>query len=46
MNSKSRISLVMTLMLSLLLIPAAQLDLYAQAQAPAAYVDLDAVQLD
>jgi hypothetical protein len=36
---------MITLMLSLLLVPVAQLDLYAQAPAPA-YVDLDAVQLD
>jgi hypothetical protein len=44
-NSKSTISLMMTFLLSLLLLPAAQLDLHAQAPAPA-YVELDAVQLD
>ena len=44
-NSKSRISVIMTFLLSLLLLPAAQLDLHAQAPAPA-YVELDAVQLD
>ena len=43
-HSKSKFTLMMTLMLSLLLIVAAQSNLYAQAQA--AYVDLDAVQLD
>src|SRR5271168_3871053 len=52
MNSKSTISLyratrqVLAPMLSLLLIPAAQLDLYAQAPAPQAYVALSPVQLD
>ncbi|MGA7931163.1 MAG: DUF3300 domain-containing protein [Candidatus Sulfotelmatobacter sp.] len=52
MNSKSKISRyhairqTMVLMLSLLLIPAAQADVFA-SQAPApAYVELDAVQLD
>ena len=45
MNSKNTISMTMALMLSLLMIPSAQLDLHAQAPAPA-YVDLDAVQLD
>ena len=44
-NSKSRISLMMMFLLSLLLLPAAQLDMHAQTPAPA-YVDLDAVQLD
>jgi len=43
-HSKSKFSLMMTLMLSWLLILAAQSDLFGQAQA--AYVDLDAVQLD
>src|SRR5580700_1421288 len=37
---------MMALMIVLLLIPAAQLDLYAQAPARAAYVELDATQLD
>jgi len=52
MNSKSTSSRsqalrrMMALMLLLLLIPAAHLDLHAQAAAPSAYVDLDAVQLD
>jgi hypothetical protein len=45
MNSKNTLSLMMALVLSLLLIPAAQMDLQAQAPA-AAYVELDAVQLD
>jgi hypothetical protein len=52
MDSKRTISLdyakcqMMALMLSLLLLPAAQSDLYAQARTRAAYVELDAVQLD
>src|SRR5271154_7213316 len=46
MKSTKRISLLITIVLPLLLIGAAQLDLYGQASAPAAYVDLDAVQLD
>ena len=45
MTSKSTLSLMMSFMLSLLLITAAQPNLYAQAAAPA-YVELDAVQLD
>lgn len=52
MDSKRTISLdhakcqMVALMFSLLLLPAAQLDLHAQARARAAYVELDAVQLD
>src|ERR1700683_5385200 len=52
MKSTSTISLnaitrpSMALTLSLLLIPAAQFDLYAQAPATPAYVELNAVQLD
>ena len=52
MNSQNTIflykaeRLIMALMISLLLIPATQLDLYAQAPAGGAYVELDAVQLD
>jgi Protein of unknown function (DUF3300) len=53
MNSKRTISVyqatrqLLALMLSLLLVPAAQLDLYAQAPAPQqAYVALSPVQLD
>jgi len=46
MNPKSTISLMMTVILALLLVTAAQADVYApQAPAPA-YVELDAVQLD
>src|ERR1039457_3528856 len=45
MTSKSTLSLMMSFMLSLLLITAAQPNLNAQAAAPA-YVELDAVQLD
>src|ERR1039458_4815981 len=37
---------LMALMLSVLVIPVALLDLYAQAPPPAAYAPLDAVQLD
>ena len=52
MKSKSTSSMyqvtrqLMALMLSVLVIPAALLDLYAQAPPPAAYAPLDAVQLD
>jgi len=52
MNSQSTISLhkakrqVMALVISLLLIPATQWDLYAQAPAAGAYVELNAEQLD
>lgn len=45
MQPKNTIFLMMALILSLLFVPAAQLDMQAQAPAPA-YVDLDAVQLD
>ncbi len=46
MKPKNTVPLMMALMLSLLLIPAAQADVYApQAPAPA-YVELDATQLD
>ena len=54
MNPKSTISMyqftrqlmAFLLSVSLLLIPVAQLDVYAQAPPPAEYAPLDAVQLD
>ena len=52
MNSQSRTFLyqamrqVMALMLSLLIIPATQFDLYAQAPAAGTYIELNAEQLD